>query len=141
MNALHTRLRRIFITWLIPLLILGGSAWAVAPDPVPVTPMWYGIKTGFIVLMLVMVPVTSIYFTRSVKKLREQEETIKVDRFFKVYRIRLSALAIMAALSLQLWILSGDVAYGTVSGVLMILFGLMYPSMGFLSRELEWPAE
>ena len=132
------RLKKTWYFLLVPLLTLGVIfffAHKASLDNSAATQYW--IKSLFFILVLALVPGTSILQTRSLKKHREEQDETRFTIFAKTYRIRIYTLSLLATASLPLAQLSGDSAYWMIYGVLMILLIINFPSQGLVEKELH----
>ncbi len=138
MTDTTSRLKKTWYFLLVPLLTLGAVLFfAHKASPENSATAQYWIKSLFFILVLALVPATSIFQTRLLKKNREKEEETRLAIFEKTYRIRLFTLSSLTATSLPLSYITGDRAYWMIYGVLMILLMINFPSQGLVSKELH----
>ena len=138
MLDMTNRLKKTWYLLLAPLLTLGAILFFFdRAIPANSTPADYWIKSIFFLLVLALVPGTSIYLARSIKKHRDEQEPVRLAIFEKIYRIRIYTLSTLALISLPLFHLSGDRAVWMIYGVLMILLVINYPSQGLVEKELH----
>lgn len=138
MTETTSRLKKTWFFLLVPLLTLGAVLFfAQKAMPENSATAQYWIKSLFFLLVLALVPATSIYQTRLLKKHREKEDDARLAIFEKTYRIRLFTLSFLAAASLPLSHTTGDRAYWMIYGVLMILLMINFPSQGLVSKEMH----
>ena len=117
------RLKKLWYYLFIPLALCGVVLFAIHPaSEEGVSPIGYFAKSMFFILVLALVPATSIYLARSLEKNRDQEEEKRVSIFEKAYRIRIYTFALLSWLSAGMIYLSADRAFWLIYGVLMILF-------------------
>lgn len=137
MNETTRQLKRTWFFLMLPLLLLGAILYFTHIPHFPSNTAYYWVKSFYLLLVLALVPATSIHMTRALKKHIDQEEAIRLAILSKAYRIRIYTLSSLALVALPLHQLSSDRAYWMVYGVLIILLIINFPSKGMVEKELH----
>ena len=132
------RLKKLWYLLFLPLIICGAILYCIQPTkPQNINPFVYWAKSVFFIVVLILVPATSIYMSRTLKKSREQEITLRLTIFEKVCKIRFITFALLAWIASGMICLWADRAFWLIYAVLMVLFFINFPSQGLIEKELQ----
>jgi uncharacterized membrane protein YhaH (DUF805 family) len=134
---LNRRLRKHWLLTLLTILICGAVGYWMQPVEVHFDSNQFWMKTIFLILILVLIPASSIYHNRSIKRLREAELSVRENQYERGFKFRMIVLAFLGISGSAIMLFSGDSAYPKIIGLLLILLVVGYPSKGFVERDMK----
>ena len=137
MSSLTSLLRKPYLIIISVLAALVTCVLLVPANDMMGIEILYYLKSAFFILVLIIVPATSIYISRTNKKHADADEYTRSIAYSKAWKARIYTLGSLVVPSLVLYHLSSDQSFVMLAGAVMILLLLSYPSEGMIERDMQ----
>ncbi len=135
MEKLFAGLKRLYLLVSSPAVVLFAICYFTADEPLVATQTCYVLLVGLYFVALMVVPISSFIFRRSVRKSEDLNETEQIPIIRKNYGIRIWALNGVSYLTGPIYLITLEEGCVYLFAIISVVVLLSYPTKQYLINK------